>query len=158
MAVTERFEARTVIVQRRATPTFYPKDPASGRPLSGVLRPERRSCPADVSRCQSDTGTLRPGLQMAMIGFGMKARTTNQAPTASSTRPLNRFTVGPDVLTGLRAAEPTALTMNDATTNSVTKMAAARPNATTVAGAPTVRDCAVRPTSRGPVHPNPASR
>jgi hypothetical protein len=102
--------------------------------------------------------TFAYATQIVIAGFGVNARKTNQAPTAMSTTPLNRFTVGPDVLTGLSADEPTVLTTNDADISRMTKIAAARAKAVTVAAVPTVRDWAVRPTSRGPVHPNPASR
>ena len=59
---------------------------------------------------------------------------------------------------GLRVAEPTELTVIDATTRRVTKTKAASPTAPIAAEELTISDWAVRPTSRGPVHPKPASK
>ena len=84
--------------------------------------------------------------------------TTNHAPTAMSTNPLQRFTAGPVILTGRSDEALIEATERDAVARSTTKTKAAAPNAATVAACPTVRDCTARPASNGPVQPNPANR
>lgn len=84
--------------------------------------------------------------------------TTNQAPTATSTKPLHLFTAGPVILTGRSVAALIEATVRDAATSSTTKTRVAAPNAATVAACPTIKDCTARPASNGPVQPNPANR
>lgn len=55
----------------------------------------------------------------------MSASMTNQAPTASNTNPLHRFTAGPVTRIGLRVSMPMSDTATDATAMSVTKTDAA---------------------------------
>lgn len=84
--------------------------------------------------------------------------TTNQEPTATSTKPLHLFTAGPVILIGRSVAALIEATVRDAATSSTTKTTAAAPNAATVAACPTIKDCTARPASNGPVQPNPANR
>lgn len=83
-----------------------------------------------------------------MIGLGRKARTVNQIPTPISTNPLKRLTADPAILIGRSADERTVVTVNDAPNSNEAKTAAAAAYAATVIPGPTVKDCAVRPTSK----------
>ncbi len=55
----------------------------------------------------------------------MSASMTNQAPTATNTNPLHRFTACPVTRIGLRVSTPMSDTATDATAMSVTKTDAA---------------------------------
>ena len=93
-----------------------------------------------------------------MIGLGRNASTVNHNPTAISTHPLKRLTAGPAILIGRSAEVRTVVTVTEPAISNTTKTVAAIAKAVAVVAGPTVKDCAVRPTSRGPVQPNPARR
>ena len=92
-----------------------------------------------------------------MTGEGMAERSKNQAPTRMRTNLLHRLTPPPTMRAGLIHSFDTTETVIDAARSKTTNTDAAIATAPTVAWTLTVRDCAARPASSGPVQPNPAS-
>lgn len=77
---------------------------------------------------------------------------------AINTYPLHRRTAVPVIRTGRRASALTEDTTTAAVMSSATKTTAVVANAAITWAVETVRECAARPASNGPVQPNPASR
>jgi len=77
---------------------------------------------------------------------------------AINTYPLHRRTVVPVIRMGFKASALTEDTTTAAVMSRVTKITAVVANAAIAWAVETVRECAARPASNGPVQPNPASR